>query len=62
MGHSFRRSLTVGVAAITAATIAIVPSVEQPAPLRHAPQVVHVAAPATTLTAGVQPLAAASVT
>ncbi len=54
--------LTVGVATITAATIAFVPSVEEPAPAAARPQVVHVAAPAITLTAGVQPLAAASVT
>ena len=62
MGHSFRSSLTVGVATITAATIAFVPSVEQPAPAAAHPQVVHIAAPPITLTAGVQPLAAASLT
>jgi hypothetical protein len=62
MGHSFRSCLTVGVATITAATIAFVPSVKEPAPVAARPQVVHVVAPAITLAAGVQPLAAASVT
>lgn len=62
MGHTFRSCLTVSVATITAATIAFVPSVNEPAPIAARPQVVHVAAPAITLSAGVQPLAAASVT
>jgi len=62
VGNSFRSYLTVGVATITAATIAFVPSVKEPAPAAARQQVVHVAAPSITLTAGVQPLAAASVT
>jgi hypothetical protein len=63
MDHSLRKFLTVGVAAITASAIAFAPSIEPAAPPRPAPtQIVHVASPAITLTAGVQPLAAASLT
>ena len=62
MNHSFRSCLTISVATITAATVAFVPSVADSRPTAAHPQVVQVAAPAITLTAGVQPLAAASVT
>jgi hypothetical protein len=55
MGHSFPRSLTVGVAAFTAATIAFVPSVKEPAP---AVPTVRVATSAVQLAAQVQPSAA----
>ena len=63
MDISLRSCLTTGVATITAAAVAFAPSIEPAPPLRPAPpQTVHVASPAITLTAGVQPLAAASVT
>ena len=63
MGHSLHKFLTVGVATITASAIAFAPSIEPaPAPRPAPTQIVHVAAPTITLTAGVQPLAAASVT
>jgi hypothetical protein len=55
MSHSFRSCLTVGVATITAATIAFVPSVKEPAP---AVPTVRVATPAVQLAAQVQPSAA----
>jgi hypothetical protein len=60
MDISVRRYLTAGVATVTAATIALVPAVAEPTP--EPPQTVHVASPAITLTAGVQPLGAASLT
>jgi hypothetical protein len=60
---SFRSCLTAGVAVITTAAVAFGPSIEPArAPTAAAPQIVHVAAPAMTLTAGIQPLAAASLT
>jgi hypothetical protein len=63
MGHSIRKYLTLGVATITASAIAFTPSIEPASPSRPAPaQIMHMASPAITLTAGVQPLAAASVT
>jgi hypothetical protein len=55
MGHSVRSCLTVGVATITAATIAFVPSVKETAP---AVPTVRVATPAVQLAAQVQPSAA----
>src|SRR3954467_1003982 len=62
-GRSLHKFLTVGVATITASAIAFAPSIEPAPPPRPAPaQNVHVASPVITLTAGVQPLAAASVT
>jgi hypothetical protein len=60
MGHSFRSCLTVGVATITAATIAFVPSVNEPAPVASPPQVVKVESPPIQLTAQVEPLATAT--
>jgi hypothetical protein len=60
---SIRSCLTAGVAVITATAVAFGPSIEPArAPTAAAPQIVHVAAPTITLTAGVQPLAAASLT
>jgi hypothetical protein len=60
---SFRSVLTAGVATVTAFAVAFAPSIEGARPATAAaPQIVQVAAPAMTLTAGVQPLAAASVT
>ena len=55
MGHSFRSGLTIGVATITAATIAFVPTVKEPAP---AVPTVRVATPAVQLAAQVQTSAA----
>ena len=61
MTISFRSCLTAGVAITTAAAVAFAPSIEAVrSPAAAAPQIVHVAAPALRLTAGVQPLAAAS--
>jgi len=63
MTHPLRKCLTVGVATITASAIAFAPSIEPASPPAPAPpQILHVATPAITLTAGVQPLATASVT
>jgi hypothetical protein len=55
MAHSVRSCLTVGIATITAATIAFAPSVKPPAPIMPT---ARVATTAVQLTAQVQPLAA----
>ena len=60
MGVSIRSCLTVGVATITAVTIAVVPSVKESAPVASHPSVVHVASPAVKLNADVQPLVTAT--
>jgi hypothetical protein len=63
MGHSPNKFFTVGVATITGSAIVFAPSIEPAPPPRPAPaQNVHVASPAITLSADVQPLAAASLT
>ena len=51
MRTSVRSCLTVGVATITAAAIALVPSVKEPVPVASHPSVVQVTAPAITLAA-----------
>jgi hypothetical protein len=51
MGISVRSYLTTGVAAMTAATIAFVPSVKEPMPAASHPSVVQVASPTVQLAA-----------
>ncbi|MGY4649190.1 hypothetical protein [Mycobacterium sp. URHB0021] len=55
MGSFVRSYLTIGVATVTAATIAFVPSVKEPAAVASDPQVVQVASPPIKLAALVQP-------
>ena len=55
VGISIRSCLTAGVAIITAAAIAFVPSVEEPAPAAAPAHVVQIASPPIKLTAQVQP-------
>jgi hypothetical protein len=60
MRISVRSCLTVGVATITAATIAVVPSVKEPVPVASHPPAVQIASPAVTLTALPQPMVTAT--
>src|SRR6185369_14308611 len=55
MGSFVRSYLTIGVATVTAATIAFVPSVKEPAAVASYPRVVQVASPPIKLAALVQP-------
>ncbi len=55
MGISVRSYLTIGVATVTAATFAFVPSVKEPAAVASHPQTVQVASPPIKLAALVQP-------
>jgi hypothetical protein len=57
---SFRSCLTAGVAIITAAAIAFVPSVKEPVPAATPPQVVQIASPPIELAAQVQPTVTAT--